>query len=100
MPRSSIVGWDYGRPGAIEEMLRAFDLLVAAREGDYAPPQRLAPAIQPLPLSCNLDEVSATEVRARIARGDEWEHLIPRSIHHLAREIYGGAGCQQFTPWP
>src|SRR5579863_6736855 len=34
-----IAGWDYGRPGAFTEMMRLFDLLVAARQGEYEPPE-------------------------------------------------------------
>ena len=33
-----IANWDYGRPGAFLEMLRQFDILVAARAGEYCPP--------------------------------------------------------------
>src|SRR6266568_1101956 len=33
-----IANWDYGRPGAFQEMLNGFDLLVAARSGEYCPP--------------------------------------------------------------
>src|SRR6202012_2909976 len=37
-----IAGWDYGRAGAFPEMLRQFDLLVAARQGEYAPPAAIS----------------------------------------------------------
>ncbi|MBZ5724283.1 MAG: hypothetical protein LAP87_04740 [Acidobacteriia bacterium] len=81
-------GWDYGRPGAWDEMLRHFDLLVAAREGEYQPPERLRSAIRRLELTGEYDHVSATEVRERIARGQPWEHLVPPAVRELAREIY------------
>jgi hypothetical protein len=42
-----IVNWDYGRPGAIEQMLEVFDLLVASRQGEYAPPDHLRAASPP-----------------------------------------------------
>ena len=82
-----IVGWDYGRPGAIEEMLRDFGLLVAARGGEYVPPPELRDAVRTLEV-CDLDHVSATEVRERIARGEAWEHLAPPAIREMARKMY------------
>jgi nicotinate (nicotinamide) nucleotide adenylyltransferase len=83
-----IVNWDYGRPGAFLEMLRQFELLVAARDGEYAPPAEFRNAIRPLPLSGGFDDVSASEVRDRIARGKSWEHLVPSSVHRDVAAIY------------
>jgi nicotinic acid mononucleotide adenylyltransferase len=34
------------------------------------------------------EEVSSTEVRERIARGEPWEHLVPEKIRARVREIY------------
>ena len=84
-----IVNWDYGRPGAIAEMLAAFDLLVASRGGAYCPPPDLAHWIRPLAIDGNFESLSATGVRVRIARGEAWEHLVPEAIIPLVREIYG-----------
>jgi len=84
-----IVSWDYGDPGALAAMLRQFDLLVAARRGEYAPPPEFRHVIQPLELAGEFDHVSATEVREKIARGEPWEHLVPRAVRRLALEIYG-----------
>jgi nicotinate-nucleotide adenylyltransferase len=64
-----MVNWDYGDPGALAAMLGQFDLLVAARHGEYTPPPQFAHAIQPLELAGAFDHVSATEVREKIARG-------------------------------
>jgi nicotinate (nicotinamide) nucleotide adenylyltransferase len=83
-----IVGWDYGRPGAAAEMLREFELLVAARQGVYQPPEEFRHAIRTLELTGEFDHVSATEVRERIARGDDWEPLVPEAARALARRIY------------
>lgn len=83
-----IVGWDYGTPGAIEGMLEEFDLLVAAREGSYQPPECLRARVRPLSLPA-LDAVSATEVRRRMAGGEPWEHLVPEAVAPLARAVYG-----------
>lgn len=91
-----IVTWNYGRPGAIEEQLREYQLLVAPRGGRWEPPEPLRARIHPLPLDPSYEAVSATEVRERIRRGLPWEHLVPEAIHELVRRIYaspaGGAG--------
>jgi nicotinate (nicotinamide) nucleotide adenylyltransferase len=83
-----IVNWDYGRPGVIAEQLSEYQLLVAPRQGAYEPPVNLRDRIHPLPAASSLDEISATEVRARIRRGEAWEHLVPPRIVELARKIY------------
>jgi len=84
-----IVGWDYGSPDAFARMLREFELLVADRGGSYEPPVEFNAAIHRLPLSCDVEEVSATEVRERIARGERWEHLVPAEIRARVRQVYG-----------
>ncbi len=81
-----IVGWDYGRPDAVAEMLQEFDLLVAGRNGSYAPPPEHAGAVRMIDVGC--DAVSATEVRDRIARGEAWEELVPAAIRERVRRIY------------
>jgi nicotinate-nucleotide adenylyltransferase len=83
-----ILAWDYGRPGVVEEMLREFELLVAARSGEFQPPSEYQHRVQPLWLHGTHDLVSSTDVRARIARGEPWEHLVPRTIVERVREIY------------
>jgi nicotinate-nucleotide adenylyltransferase len=86
-----IVGWDYGREGAIGQMLEGFDLLVAARGGEYAPPPALARHIHAVKLIEDMSAVSATEVRRRIREGPDWRNLVPPSVVPLVEEIYGGA---------
>jgi nicotinate-nucleotide adenylyltransferase len=83
-----ILAWDYGRPGVVEEMLREFELLVAARSGEFQPPAEYQHRVQPLWLRGTHDLVSSTDVRERIARGEPWEHLVPRTIVERVREIY------------
>lgn len=83
-----IVNWDYGRPGAIREQFAHFDLLVASRKGEYVPPPELAAHIHPLMLNGPYDEISATEVRRRIACGENWETLVPESVHNMVRSFY------------
>ena len=86
-----VAGWDYGAPEAYAGMLREFGLLVAARQGVYRPPQAYAHAIEPLEIQLDFEGVSATEVRARIARGEEWEMLVPAEVREQAARIYGTA---------
>jgi len=83
-----VLRWDYGRPGAVEEMLGEFELLVAARRGEFEPPKEFSHRIHSLAMRSGFDEVSSTEVRERIAGGEPWEHLVPEDIVDRVREIY------------
>lgn len=83
-----ILTWDYGRPGVAEEMLREFDLLVAARGGEFTVPREFRDRIVALVVEGGLDSVSSTEVRDRIAKGERWIDLVPREIVERVREIY------------
>ena len=83
-----IAGWDYGREGEFARMLQSFDLLVATRGGAYHPPSGLGAAIRPLPFSPAFEPVSSSDIRARIHRGEPWEHLVPPAIHNQVRKIY------------
>jgi nicotinate-nucleotide adenylyltransferase len=83
-----ILAWDYGRPGVAEEMLREFELLVAPRGGHFAPPAKYLDRIHALHVRSGHEDVSSTEVRERIARGEPWEHLVPEGIRERVREIY------------
>jgi len=81
-----IAGWDYGG-AAFADTLSGFDLLVAARSGEFHPPDGLESRIRTLPLA-GFDEISATEVRDRITHARPWEHLVPPEIHAEVRRIY------------
>ncbi len=85
------MNWDYGRPDAVRQMLSEFELAVADRQGRYVPPPEFADRVRPLPLQTDLSEVSATEVRRRIAAGEPWEHLVPAAVVPLVRRYYGRA---------
>lgn len=84
-----IVSWNYGGSVEFSSMLQKFDILVAGRNGEYTPPPELAWAIQRLELETVFDQVSASEVRDRVARGASWEHLVPIPIRPRVRRIYG-----------
>ena len=83
-----ILNWDYGRAGVVEEMLGEFELLVAPRGGHFSPPVEYRHRIHALPVRSGYEEVSSTQVRERIARGEPWEELIPERIRDRVREIY------------
>jgi nicotinate-nucleotide adenylyltransferase len=83
-----IIDWDYGRPGVLEEMLGEFELLVAPRGGYFSPPEEFRHRIHALALASGHEHVSSTEVRERIARGDAWEHLVPKKIRDRVKKIY------------
>jgi len=83
-----ILHWDYGRAGVVEEMLGEFELLVAPRGGHFSPPAEYRDRIHALHMRSGYEEVSSTEVRERIARGEPWEHLVPEGIRERVREIY------------
>ncbi len=84
-----IVGWDYGEEGAIERMFTEFHLLVAPRQGPYAPPQEFRHRIHALEVRPEIESVSSTELRERIAEGKPWEHLAPAPVREFVRRIYG-----------
>ncbi|MGH9657586.1 MAG: nicotinate-nicotinamide nucleotide adenylyltransferase [Bryobacteraceae bacterium] len=80
-----IIGWDYGDAPGILHQLESYELLVAAREGDYQPPVEMAAKVHPLSIPAGLRAISSTEVRRRIAAGEPWEHLVPAPVAALLR---------------
>ena len=84
-----IAGWDYGEPDAFRQMIERFELLVAARDGCYEPPENIRNRICTLEVSEEIGFISATEVRDRLRRGEPWEHLVPPEVAPLVRAIYG-----------
>lgn len=83
-----IVEWGYVDHPSIEVQLREYELLVARRMGAYTPPGHLQHAIHPLAFEEVYDVVSSTEVRRRIAAGEDWEHLVPEAITATVRALY------------
>jgi len=83
-----ILSWDYGRAGVVEEMLGQFELLVAERGGEFECPPGFEARAHLLKLAGEHNEVSSTEVRERISRGEAWESLVPEEIVNRVREIY------------
>lgn len=83
-----IAHWDYGDPAAFDTMLGQFDLLVAARAGDYEIPAQWRGAIERLELPGLFDHVSSTGIRERISLDEPWEHLVPPEVREQVRTIY------------
>lgn len=83
-----VVNWDYGNPAAANRVFEELHLLVAARQGEYHPPAHLRRRIHRLEIGESFHEISSTEVRRRIAAGEEWESLVPEPIVETVRRIY------------
>jgi nicotinate-nucleotide adenylyltransferase len=81
-----ILTWPYADPAAaIEKMFKSFQLLVFRRQGDFTLPalpllQRYAGLIHSLHLSEDLDQISSTAVRKRVAAGQPLEDLVPEAV--------------------
>jgi len=87
-----VAKWDYGDPDAFSRMLQEFELWVADRNGDYEPPESYRKHIRKLRIPPEYRNISATEVRRRIAAGEDWEGLVPNTVRALVREIYASSG--------
>jgi len=83
-----IVNWDYGYPNAIVNMMERFGLLVANRGGSWTPPAHLAHRVTALAVPPGFDDISSTEVRSRLDRGDAWDHLVPAELVSQVRDIF------------
>jgi nicotinic acid mononucleotide adenylyltransferase len=85
-----IANWDYGpeNPNAFMDLLRDYQLLVASRAGEYEPPSDHRHRIVPIPFAPH-DDISSTEVRRRVAAGENWQHLIPTALAEEVARIYG-----------
>jgi nicotinate-nucleotide adenylyltransferase len=83
-----IASWDYGAPGVFDGFVRRHRLLVAARSGEYTPSATHGDRISTLPMASSWDEVSSSEVRRRIAAGEDWRELVPPAIVEMVRTLY------------
>lgn len=88
-----IATWDYGVPGVFDELLRRYRLLVAARQGEYQPAGHHSDRIARLCMEAGWDEVSSTEVRRRMARGEDWRKLVPPVLAGLIEDLYISKGA-------
>jgi nicotinate-nucleotide adenylyltransferase len=86
-----IAAWDYGAPGVFEDFIRRHRLLVAARSGEYEPAGHHRERISRLPMESSWDDVSSSEVRRRIAEGEDWRVLVPPGIAWIVEDLYRGS---------
>jgi nicotinate-nucleotide adenylyltransferase len=82
-----VANWPYGGPGAFDEMMREFGLLVASRNAEFTT-RRQDGSIRRLRMAPNLEAVSSSEVRKRIALGEPWDTLVPPAIRDIVASIY------------
>lgn len=80
--------WDYGTPGVFDNMLRRYRLLVAARHGGYEPAGHHSDRIVRLSMPGAWDDVSSSEVRRRIACGEDWRKLVPPTLAAMVEHLY------------
>lgn len=95
-----ILTWPYPDPAeALAELFARAELLVADREGAFALPEMPvvrahAAQIHHLPLPVEYSHVSATEIRTRLAKGDDVGGLVTPAVLSYIQEhhLYQGAG--------
>jgi nicotinate-nucleotide adenylyltransferase len=93
-----ILTWPYPDPDkALGELFAHAELLVADREGTFVLPdtpvvREHAGHVQHLPLPAEYSHVSATQIRTRLAKGEEVSDLVPPAVltyirtHHLYQQ--------------
>jgi len=82
------LNWPYDREPDAVEQLREFSLLVAPRVTSFTVPEPLSDSIHLLSLDPELQAVSSTGIRQRIAHGEPWRHLVPEEIAHEVEGAY------------
>lgn len=80
-----IVGWDYGSGPSFGEQLERFELLVAAREGPFRPPEGVGERVCCFELEGDHHAVSSSALRAALAAGGAWERLTSPPVVDLIR---------------
>jgi nicotinate (nicotinamide) nucleotide adenylyltransferase len=87
-----ILTWPYADPAAtLSTLFAQAELLVADREGtfrlpDISPVREHAAHIHHLPLAGEYSHISATEIRARLAKGEEVDELVPSAVLRYIQE--------------
>lgn len=90
-----ILAWPYDDAATIDRLFSVTELWVYAREGTFDVPAAFRHAIVPFDFDEELQRLSATEVRRRVAAGEDWHALVPPSIHAEVERIYGAPGGQR-----
>lgn len=85
--------WDYGDREAFSDQLKRFTLLVGARGEPFRVAAEHAGRILPFEIAPAHAETSSSRVRSAVARGENWDHLVPAEIRHSVAAAYPrGAG--------
>jgi nicotinic acid mononucleotide adenylyltransferase len=83
------IAWDYARQapaaGPFAEQIREFQMLVAPRGKPWTVPPEYADRIHLIALPPELELCSSSAVRAAIAQGRPWEHLVPPPVAAIIR---------------
>jgi nicotinic acid mononucleotide adenylyltransferase len=92
-----VVEWDYGfDPSEHErflvEHLKRFPILTARRQEQWVLPVALEDGFEWIDVEPAVAAVSSTEVRDRIARGEDWATLVPEEIRRRVAELYASGG--------
>lgn len=85
--------WDYGDREAFSDQLNRFTLLVGGRGGSYLVAPEHAGRILPFEIAPAHAETASSAVRSAIARGEDWDHLVPAEIHHGVAAAYAGGAA-------
>lgn len=86
------LGWSYPEPGTLDRMFASFQLLVAARQGEFVAPELFRARVHALGINPEHDSASSTEVRERVRTGGEWRHLVPDAVVGLVEYLYHSGG--------
>lgn len=80
--------WDYGDREGFGDQLKRFTLLVGGRGGSYRVAPERAGRILPFEIAPAHAETSSSMVRSAIARGEDWDHLVPAEIRRFVAAAY------------
>ena len=92
-----VVEWDYGfdreeHERFLMEHLRQFPILTARRQEQWVLPAGFEDGFEWIDVEPAVAAVSSTEVRDRIARGEDWATLVPEEIRRRVAELYASGG--------
>ena len=83
-----ILAWPYEDDGVLERLFAMAQLWVYARDGAFVDQSVHAHAIRAFDFEEELQCISSTEVRRKIALGDAWRALVPSHIHDDVERLY------------
>ena len=73
-------GWDYGDAPSFEQQLQGFEMVVAARSGEYEPPSQIAGRVRGIVLPPEAEAISSSAVRKRIAARQPWRDMVVPAV--------------------